>query len=112
MTVGNSARPPHPYPYLSLGAPRDSNPRPSSCQAGALSLPSFFFFAHGQSGDRSTDLLTLLDHRLVILVLYFDHRIVAKNRAPVGACPLTITKCCLNDNLVSHFSLRPPAPPR
>ena len=69
MTVGNSARPPHPYPYLKLGAPRDSNQRPSSCQAGALKLTVFLLFAHGQSGDRSTDLLSLLDHRLVILVL-------------------------------------------
>ena len=44
MTVGNSARPPHPYPYLSLGAPRDSNQRPLSCQAGALKLTVFLRF--------------------------------------------------------------------
>ena len=60
MTVSNSARLPHPYPYLSLGAPAGLEPASRRAKASAL-LPSFFsfsFFACAQCGDRTRDLVS------------------------------------------------------
>ena len=82
--MGNSARTPYPYPYLSsdeFGCTAGLEPATSSCQAGAL-LSSFFFFRVWCGGDRTRDLVS----RLAKLLLALSDEKSSANRRSANMC--------------------------